>query len=62
MCWHKYEDKETQRTKNICFGFAGAEMPGYRIKQVCKKCGKIRYMKLNMMMPDKYLYMENIWK
>ena len=49
-------------TKNICFGFAGTEMPGMRVKQVCKKCGKVRYISLNITMPNKYLYREEIWR
>lgn len=62
FCWHRFEDKVTQRTVNLYFGFAGSELPGIRITQACKKCGKVRYMSLNLMMPNKYLYMEEVWK
>jgi len=62
ICWHKYEDIKTQITKRACFGFAGTEMPGYRVTQVCKKCGKVRYISLNLSMPDKYLYEEGMWR
>lgn len=62
LCWHKFKDIETQITKGICFGFAGAELPGMRIKRKCVKCGKIEYLNLNMMMPNKYLYEDSIWK
>lgn len=58
--FHKYEDSEKSITKNMCFGLAGCELPGIRIKQVCE-CGAYRYLSLNLMMPDKYLYNENIW-
>jgi len=61
FCWHKYEDIQTQITKNISFGY-GSGMPGYRVIQKCKKCGYINYQKLNLMMPDEYLYQERIWK
>ena len=60
--FHKYEDIKTEISKNICFGLAGAEMPGYRLTQQCKVCKKIRYISLNIAMPDKYLYDEKIWK
>lgn len=62
FCWHKFEDKEVHITKNICFGFAGAMVPGMRVKQVCKKCDKVRYISLNISMPNKYLYKEGLWK
>lgn len=58
---HKYKDIKTQITKGIAYGFAGAELPGYRIIQICELCGKKNYMKLNLMMPDKDLYNEHIW-
>lgn len=61
-CWHKYEDVKTQITKRACFGFAGCELPGYRLIRKCKKCGKTNYMRLNMVMPKQYLYDESIWK
>jgi len=60
--FHKYEDVTTQRTKHICFGWAGAELPGMRLKRKCKYCGEIDYMKLTLFMPSKYLYQENLWK
>jgi hypothetical protein len=60
-CWHKYEDIKIQRTKSLNFGF-GSGLPGYRLIQKCKKCGKINYQKLNMAMPNKYLYDEKIWE
>ncbi len=59
---HKSVDIETQRTKHICFGFAGAELPGYRLVRKCKFCGFVDYMKLNLAMPTKYLYEHSIWK
>jgi hypothetical protein len=62
ICWHRYVDIETQISKGICFGIGGCELPGYRVVQKCEKCGKIRYISLNMMMPNKYLYNENIWR
>lgn len=62
FCWHNYEDVETQISKGMLFGFAGCEMPGYRLVQVCKKCGKRRYTSLNITMPMKYLYDERIWR
>ena len=58
FCWHKFEDKETQMTKNVYFGAC----PGIRIKQICKKCGKVNYVSLNIAMPNKYLYTEHLWK
>ena len=60
MCWHKFEEKEIQRTKNMCFGYAGCELPGVRVKLVCKKCGEVKYESLNLTMPNKYLYMNEI--
>lgn len=60
--FHKYEDKETSILKGIMFGFAGCEAPGMRVRQECKFCSAERYFKLNMMMPDKYLYEEHLWK
>ena len=61
---HKYVDVEHQTTKNIAFGFTGAELPGWRLIQKCSVpwCNKRRVIKLNMKMPNKYLYMESIWK
>jgi hypothetical protein len=56
---HKYEDLEMSLTKNIGYGWAGT--PGVRLKQRCIHCLKERYMKLNMCMPDKDLYNENLW-
>ena len=60
--WHKLEDIKTQRTKHIHFGFSGCELPGWRVVQKCKHCGEISYMRLNLMMPNKYLYQEEIWE
>jgi len=60
--FHKYRDIKTQITKNILFGFGGVELPGYRLIQKCNRCGKINYMSLNLSMPNKYLYRENIWR
>ena len=60
--WHKYVDIKTQITKNVCFGFSGAELPGYRVLQRCKKCGKERYISLNLAMPDSMLYNESLWR
>lgn len=58
--FHKYEDVKTQMTKSICFGCAN--LPGWRVVQKCKHCPKISYMKLNISMPNKYLYQEEIWR
>ncbi len=58
---HKYKDKITQRTKNAYFGF-GQGLPGMRVKQECFFCGKQRYISLNLMMPNKLLYDEKLWK
>jgi len=60
--FHKHKDVKTQRTKNIYFGFAGAELPGLRVVRECVYCGNISYMRLNLAMPNKYLYMEYIWR
>ena len=59
---HKYRDIKHQCTRNMCFGLAGCELPGQRVVQKCKKCGKKRYINLTLFMPNKYLYMEEIWK
>ena len=59
--FHKYEDVKTQRTKSICFGFASG-LPGLRVVRKCKYCDNVSYMSLNLMMPNKYLYMEEIWR
>lgn len=59
---HKYKDIKTQISKGLYFGFSGCEAPGYRVTQRCERCGKINYMSLNLMMPNKYLYQESIWK
>jgi hypothetical protein len=59
--FHKYEDKELSRTKNIFFGFAGCELPGQRIRQKCKFCSAERYVSLNLVMPHEYLYEERLW-
>lgn len=63
-CWlgfHKYIDIKTQFTKGIRFGFSECEQPGCRVIEQCKKCGHIHYVSLNLCMPDKYLYREEIW-
>ena len=62
VCWHRFKDKKIERTKNMYFGFGGCELPGLRVKQVCEKCEKPRYVRLNIMMPMKYLYEESIWR
>ena len=64
MGWHihKYEDVSHQTTNRMLFGFAGCELPGQRVVQKCKFCDKIRYISLNLCMPIKYLYMENLWR
>lgn len=62
FCWHKYKEVKTQISKGLLFGVAGCEMPGYRVTEVCEKCGKKRYIRLNMSMPNKYLYDEKIWR
>lgn len=59
--WHKWVDVKTQRTKHIYFGFAGCELPGFRVIQKCKHCDETRPMSLNLSMPAKYLYQEEIW-
>jgi len=57
ICFHRYEDVKFQMTKGVLFHY----VPGYRLVQKCKKCGKIKYVNLNLAMPDKYLYRESIW-
>lgn len=57
---HDYEEIKYQITKNICFGLGNCH--GLRVVEQCKKCGKLRYIKLNLSMPDSYLYRECIWK
>ena len=59
---HKFEDVKTQRTINVAFGFAGCELPGWRVVQKCKYCGHIGYQNLTLFMPNRYLYQEEIWK
>jgi hypothetical protein len=61
FCWHKYKDIKTQQIKGMLFGIDGG-LPAQRVVQECVKCGKIRYIKLNMCMPDEYLYRENLWR
>ena len=58
--FHKWEDGEMQTTKNVCYGWAA--YPGMRLKQKCKCCPEIRYMKLNLCMPTKDLYKEELWE
>lgn len=60
--FHKWEDVKIQRTKNACYGFAGAELPGMRMLQKCKNCPKERYFKLNLFMPDGDLHRKELWK
>lgn len=57
---HKWEDRETQRTKNICYG--PGSLPGMRLKQICKYCSENRYIKLNLYQPEKDLYKEYLWR
>ena len=58
---HKYVDVKIQRTKHIYFGYAGCELPGLRVVRRCKYCDDVGYMRLNLCMPNKYLYQEEIW-
>jgi hypothetical protein len=60
--WHKYLDVKTQRTILVGFGFSGCEMPGWRIVRKCAYCGDVGHMSLNLMMPNKYLHQEELWK
>jgi len=60
--FHRYDKAKLQRTKNLCFGPARAELPGLREVKVCKYCSQKSYTKLNLYMPNKYLYREYIWK
>ena len=60
--WHKLEDIKTQRTKHVWFGYTGCALPGLRVTKRCKYCGDIEYMSLNLCMPNKYLYQEEIWR
>lgn len=60
--WHRYKYIKTQITKGMLFGLAGCELPGYRVTEICEKCGKKRYTSLNLCMPNKYLYVESIWR
>ena len=60
--WHKYKYIKAQRTKRMCFGLAGCEMPGQRVVRQCEDCGKIDYMRLTIFMPSRYLYEEGIWR
>jgi len=60
--FHKYKDIKTQITKNVTFGFNGCEMPGYRLIRECEDYSKINYVRLNLCMPEKYLYNEKIWR
>lgn len=64
LCWigiHKWVDIKTQISKNICYGF-GTGSPGYRVTQECSRCGKRRFMKLNLATPDEDLYKEYLWR
>lgn len=58
--FHDWIDGETQRTKNICYGWAN--LPGMRIKQKCKNCPETRHLRLNLCQPIKDLYREELWK
>lgn len=60
--WHKYINEKIERTKHICFGYAGCELPGLRVVRKCKYCDAIEYISLNLCMPNKYLYQEEIWR
>ncbi|KKM81462.1 hypothetical protein LCGC14_1329600 [marine sediment metagenome] len=60
--WHKLVDIKTQYTKYMRFGYTGCEMPGMRVTECCKYCDDIKYMSLNLCMPNKYLYQEEIWE
>ena len=58
--FHRWKDKDTSRTKRLCFGYAGG-LPGVRVKQKCDFCEKERYISLNLCMPRKYLHDEKLW-
>ena len=60
--FHHYIDVKTQTTRTRCYGFMGAEMPGLRLVQLCDKCGKKRFIKLNLMVPDHDMKLDHIWK
>lgn len=56
--FHQWKEIKTQILKNILFGSAGAELPAMRVIERCAKCGKERRIKLNLVMPNKYLRKE----
>lgn len=59
--WHKYKEIKTEQIKNMLFRFAGCEVPAQRVIEECIYCKNIRYIKLNITMPDKYLKMHHLW-
>jgi len=62
FCFHVYKEIAFQRTKHTKYGFAGAELPGYRAIEKCQKCGKLRVTNLNPMTPTKDLYNNSLWE
>ncbi len=61
--WHEYKEIREERMRHVMFGFAGCEAPAIRVVEECvySDCKHIRYVKLNIMVPDSEMKKHHLW-
>lgn len=54
---HNWEFVDVETSEKVWF----ADSPAARLKEKCVNCGKIRYTRVNLSMPEKEVYNNRIW-
>ena len=58
---HTWVEEKTQHIKGVLYGLGWCGFPSERIVYVCKKCGKKKFIFLNLSTPYSDRYNEDLW-